>query len=417
MPTNSKSVLALLLALAGCSPGEVVKPITVDVFMCRTGPGCDSSRLETGASEPLQVAVNDVNAAGGINGQELQLWIHDAAPGKALTDALSLKDAGVRVLLSGPSDLTVPLVRNLTVPSKVFVFATETTSPDLETSLAQQAAGYLARTSFSLSGAAMRLARLAHDAGVSRIGVVYSEDSVGPDYSRAFIQAFRDLGGEITGIRPAAHSIPAGEIRSYRSELSQAMAGATLVNGKAAVLAIASPAAFRQMLQDAKEGGLAIQWFGAHTVRARGVLDGLEAQAEGMVGVSPARGNPANYGAYETSFKKSFPSLDPGANWYPHAYDALVVYAFTLARSGGGAPNANKVKSDLRKVANAGIGKKVVGPADLVEALNIILAGGDVDYQGASGAVDFGSQGDVIGRWSLFRVESGKFILDTDPNY
>jgi ABC-type branched-subunit amino acid transport system substrate-binding protein len=403
----------LLAGLAACPNTDVVKPITVDVFV-----SSGENRMEKGAKEPYQVAVNDINAAGGINGQELQIWLHDEAPDKADVDAVGLKDTGVRVLFAGPSDIAIPLVRDVATPSQVFVFATASSSMLLTTEYAGQAAGYYARTSFSAASAAKKLARMAYDDGARRIGLLYAEDGIGPEYSSAFAQAFRDEGGELTGDPPAAQFLGAGALQpSYKKELTVAAEGASLVNGKPAIAALVSADAFKVLLRDAAASGLSFQWYGGHTVREKGVLDESPTAAEGMKGVAPAHGKGASYAFYESSFKTAFPDLDPSSNWFPNSYDAMMVYALDLARSGGGVPNADKLKTNLRKIANAGIGKKTVGPGDLLSAFETIGAGGDCDYQGASGSLDFGGNGEVFGNWIEFRVQDGSFILETDPNF
>ncbi len=405
--------LALAALLAGCSENQVVRPITVDVFVS-TG----ENRLEKGAAEPLQVAVNDINAAGGVNGQEVQIWLHDVAPGKAVAEAVALKDTGVRVIFSGPSDLTIPILDNVTLPSKVFLFATGSSSARLGDELARAAGGYFVRTSLSCAGAAKKLARMAYDQGARKVGLLYAEDGIGPEYAEQFASAFRDEGGELTGDPPAPQALPTGALQSsYKTELLAAMNEASLIDGKAAVVVIASPEAFKVLLRDAAGLDRKVKWFAAHTVREKGVLDEHPEAAEGMMGVIPSHGNAEKFAAYAQSFARYFPNSDPDTNWYPHAYDAMVVYALSLARSGGGIPSADKVKTNLRKISNAGIGKKVMGPGQLPDAFKLILGGGDVDYQGASGSVDFGGTGDVIGGWIEFRVQGGKIINEDDPNF
>lgn len=400
-----------LAALAGCSSSPEVKPILVDVFLSTA-----ANQMEKTPSEPLQVAVNDINAAGGVGGQELQIRLHDESAAKALADAAALRDRGVGVLFAGPSDIAAPLVRELAAPSKIFLFGITSADPSLFTDLVPSAGGNFAATSYTSAGGAKKLAQMVYDAGVRRVGLLCAEDGIGPGYAQAFTQAFQSAGGALTGDPPAPQIIPAGDVQaSYKSQLAQAADGASRVGGLPAVVAVTSAEAFKVLLSDSAQ--LPVHWFGAHTVRERGVLDEHPETAEGMQGVVPAHARGAAFSAYLASFAKSFPDKDPIATWSPNAYDAMVVYALALARAGGGTPTANGVKANLRKVANAGIGKKVIGPADLATALPALFAGGDVDYQGPSGAVDFSPQGQAIGNWSGFRVAGGQFIYEGDSNY
>lgn len=402
-----------LSALAGCSSRPEVKPIIVDVFLSTA-----ANRMEKTASEPLQVAVNDINAAGGVGGQELQIWLHDEPPAKALLDAVALRDTGVRVFFAGPSDIAMPLIRELAAPAKAFLFASSSASPNLFRDLAPTASGNFAATSYTSSGGAKKLAQTVYDAGVRRAGILCAEDGIGPEYAPVFVEAFRALGGELTGDPPAAQFLPKGEVqKSYRAQLLQAAEGASRIDGMPAVVAVTSADAFRVLLRDSAEAMLPVKWFGAHTVREKGVLDEHPEAAEGMQGVVPSHARGAAWDGYLASFRRSFPDADPLATWSPNAYDAMVVYALTLARSGGSAASPESVKANLRKVANAGIGKKIIGPADLASALSTLSAGGDVDYQGPSGSVDFNAHGEAMGNWSGFRVVGGQFLYEGDSNY
>ncbi|MGL5805366.1 MAG: ABC transporter substrate-binding protein, partial [Xenococcaceae cyanobacterium] len=59
------------------------------------------------------------------------------------------------------------------------------------------------------------------------------------------------------------------------------------------------------------------------------------------------------------------------------------------------------IKSKLQEVASAP-GQEVSDPC---AALKLIKSGQDINYQGASGNVDFDSQGDVIGSYDVWTVE------------
>ncbi len=266
------------------------------------------------------------------------------------------------------------------------------------------------RTSLGLSTGAKKLARMAWDDGVRRIGAIHGHDDLGHEFDEAFTAAFRAAGGDLTGDPPASQHVDPGPVlATYRKEILDAMEGATLVDGKAAVAVQTSPEAFQVILRDIAGSKIPVRLYAAHTVRAQGVLAENAAAAEGMRGVFPARGKEANYRAYEASFKKTYPEADPNSAWFPHAYDALVVYALAVARSPDD-PTGDQIKASLRRVANAGLGKQVVGPDNLLQALQAVQGGADVDYQGASGAVDFGSTGGVLGGWVEYQVQGGQFV-------
>jgi neutral amino acid transport system substrate-binding protein len=81
-----------------------------------------------------------------------------------------------------------------------------------------------------------------------------------------------------------------------------------------------------------------------------------------------------------------------------HSYDAaaLIALAAEAAKSGSG-PG---IKSKIREVANAP-GEEV---SDVCAALELVRAGTDINYQGASGNVDLDEYGDVKGSYDVWSV-------------
>ncbi len=61
----------------------------------------------------------------------------------------------------------------------------------------------------------------------------------------------------------------------------------------------------------------------------------------------------------------------------------------------------------VRQVANAP--GEVILPGDLAKALEILAAGGEVNYEGATG-VEFDEAGDPPGSYLVMEVEDGKFV-------
>jgi len=405
--TGSFILAAAAAALTACSSSPTLGTLIIDVFVA-TG----DNRTEHGGAEPLQAAINDINRAGGVRGQQIEIFLHDTLGRNetATREAVDLRKQNIAAIFAVPSDVTISVVQAVTLPSNVFVMATGAAADEITTEWERRAAGYLARTTFRGSTGARRLARLAYDDGVRRIGVIHGGDPFGVEFAEEFTAAFRTLGGDITGDPPAAMEVPTGALRqSYQTELAFASEGATLVGGKAAVMVATSPGAFKVLLADAATQGLGIRWYGAHTVRALGVLDDHPEAAVGMKGITPARGKAADYAAYEASFREAWPQLDPGSVWYAHAYDAMVVFALAAARTPGEL-TSDKIRTNLRKVANAGLERQVVGPTNLVEAFDLAQREIDVDYQGASGVLDFNVSGDALSAWMEYETQGTDFV-------
>ena len=89
--------------------------------------------------------------------------------------------------------------------------------------------------------------------------------------------------------------------------------------------------------------------------------------------------------------------------------EAETIYAALTSGKGGLNKGAKEgLAQALRDVANAP--GEVVLPGEWSKAKELIAAGTDIDYQGASGPVEFDAAGDVAGSVVEMKVENGAFV-------
>jgi branched-chain amino acid transport system substrate-binding protein len=88
----------------------------------------------------------------------------------------------------------------------------------------------------------------------------------------------------------------------------------------------------------------------------------------------------------------------------PHSYDATFVLAMAFQKSQSLDTNSTAFKAALREVANPpGV---AIRPGQWAEALENITNGADIDYQGASGSVNFDSFGEVSSDYEAYGVNA-----------
>lgn len=130
--------------------------------------------------------------------------------------------------------------------------------------------------------------------------------------------------------------------------------------------------------------------------------------AAGVIGTAPGAGGPAIAKfteAYKAKFKR-----DPNV-YDPNTYDAgaVLVLAAEAAKSNTG----SAIQAKIADVANAP-GEKV---SDVCQALELVRQGKDIDYQGASGTIDFNAQGDVVGIYDVWTIaDDGKLQVKSQIN-
>ena len=84
-------------------------------------------------------------------------------------------------------------------------------------------------------------------------------------------------------------------------------------------------------------------------------------------------------------------------------FDAGMLIALAIEKADSVEPVA--IRDALREVANPE--GEVVGPDDILRALELIRSGADVNYVGASGELDFDVYGDVSGTMEIWRIKDG----------
>jgi len=147
---------------------------------------------------------------------------------------------------------------------------------------------------------------------------------------------------------------------------------------------------------------------------------------EGMMGLAYI--HPKEYAQYETFIEKfrtytspvtdsielassSLASLLDAESTYSFAatsYDAIYLIALAMQKAGSIKPQ--QVAKHLQDVSTAGEGKELCTVNEFAKAREALAAGKSVNYDGASGLIEFNSRGDVsTGTYIVWRVVQGKF--------
>ena len=91
-----------------------------------------------------------------------------------------------------------------------------------------------------------------------------------------------------------------------------------------------------------------------------------------------------------------------------NAFDAVMVTFLAALKAGSSDPTA--MKDAL--VAVSGPPGTPYTFTDLGQAITDVLAGKDIDYQGASGPIDFTADGDPAGLYDVYSYTNGKIVVD-----
>ena len=343
------------------------------------------------------LAATHVNEQGGILGGGAYMLV----PGDSQCNPKAAVDAGTKlvnveqvVAVIGPScsGATNGMAQSVTIPAGVVMLSDSATAPMISF-LDDGDLVFRAAPSDGYQSSA--LARFAWDAGLRKIAVTYANDDYNAGLGEAFVAAFEQIGGTITGKQ--AHE---PDRQSYRSELS------TLAGGGADALAVFAyfGGSGITILRNSLENDLFDRFLGADGMMDNSVIEQLGADTlRGKITLSqpaPEAEGDSGPGESYTAFAEAFMAAghEPTAPYVSHGYD--VAFLMALAIEKAGAADRGKISAALREVANAP--GMVIRPGEWQKAREAIAAGEDINYEGASGAIEFDENGDVSGATYTF---------------
>ena len=337
------------------------------------------------------LAASHVNEQGGLLGGDTYLLV----PGDAQCDPKAAVDAGAKlvnveqvVAVIGPScsGATNGMAQSVTIPAGVAMLSDTATAPGISE---LDDNDLVFRVSASDAYHGRSLAERAWEQGYRALAVTYANDDYNAGLAGVFEAAFKELGGTIT-----ASQMHEPDKASYRSELST-LAGA---GGEGLALFAYYGSSGITILRNSLENGLFGKFLGADGMMDNSVLEQIGADAlRGNILLSqPASDTEgASYKAFADAFTAA--GHDPTAPFVAHGYDVAFLAALAIEKAG--AADRSKIPAALREVANAP--GTVIRPGEWEKAKKAIAAGEDVNYEGASGAIEFDDNGDVAGTYSL----------------
>ena len=126
-----------------------------------------------------------------------------------------------------------------------------------------------------------------------------------------------------------------------------------------------------------------------------------------MYGTGPATASESvSSDAWEAAYVEEHGAL-PVLAYVKETYDATVVLA--LAAQAAGQLDGAAIRDRLRAVGGGPGMVVTAGPRGIADALHILVQGGEIDYEGASGSMDWDENGDLrrghIGIWRFTEDE------------
>ena len=330
----------------------------------------------------MELAIEHINAAGGVLGQPVELVTGDTQVDtvQGVEEARRLVDVeGVHAIV-GPlsSTVTIAVAESVTGPAGVPTVSPSATSPSITVA---DDSGYLFRSTISDAAQGVVLADLASDEGYDNVAVLFRNDAYGQGLADAFEAAFD---GTVTSA-----SIEQGAT-SYLSELRAAADG-----GATVLIAIAFPAEALIFIRESLEHSIFSEFLFVDGTKSQDLIDGIGADfLNGSKGTAPG-GGPANAAtrAWDAAYIDAYGEL-PALPFVREAYDAVI--AIALAAELAGSTDGAAIRDALPRVAAPGGDDVIPGPEGIAIAMAAVGDGDDVNYEGAATTLDWNAAGDVL---------------------
>jgi ABC-type branched-subunit amino acid transport system substrate-binding protein len=339
-------------------------------------------------------------------------------------DKLVKEDNVIAIIGAEASGVTAAVAEMVTGPNDIILISHASTSPMLTDLLTDKDKDFVFRTCPSDALQGVILGKLA--AGLYKTAaVMYINNSYGQGLTEQFKKSFEKRDGKVLAMVPHHEEVAA----SYAAELKTAIASAYvpahpletarskdylkkayLPQRPEVLCAFSYPEHAAVYLKEAITSFNYRSFLFCDGTKSVDVLNAVGAEnLEGMMGTAPGSAGGEPYLDFITDFKAEFGSLPP-LPFITNAYDAMAVIGLAAyaVKTKGLPLTAPNLKDQIRAVANPP--GHFIKPGEFEAAFSLLKQGKDINYEGASGSVDFDKNGDVVTPIEVWQFAAGRIV-------
>jgi len=362
--------------------------VKIASFLALSGP---LPTISKSMGEAIDLAVEHINDQGALfkDNQKLIVIRKDSK-----CDPLTIIDTAKNLVekervsgIIGPvcSSTTISQAEEVSIPAGIVTISMSASSKkissfEIDTDL-------VFRTISSYSHQGKILADVANMKKIGKVVIYYETNKFNEEIVNTFIKNFRDLGGEVV----KTLSFENGE-ENYLKDLS-----ALEQKSENLILISNNIESTIKIFKDLQKNNSFSIILGSEGILNQRVINETESEVAKKLSVISL-----DYDVNSLAFKewKKYAitaGIDAKASFLPNAYDAA--FLMGLAIESAGSLEYEKIASSIRDVANSP-GVKIL-PGEWEKAKLLISSGESIDYVGASGKIEFDSNGDVISNYSI----------------
>jgi len=373
--------------LAGASTAEEIK---IGVILGFTGP---IESLTPQMADGAELAMKEVSDSGLLLDGSTVVSVRadstcvDAGAATAAAERLITSDGVKAIMGADCSGVTGAILSNVALPNGVVMISPSATSPALST---VEDNGLFFRTSPSDARQGVVMTEVLMEDGIKEVAVTYTNNDYGKGLADSFQAAFEAAGGTVT--INAAHE-------DGKADYSAEVGALAAAGGDRLVVAGYVDQGGSGIVRAALDAGAFDTFHFPDGMISTKLEENFGSEIDGSTGQHPGTDSEGAT-LYTEMVAGAFDSTSP---FSPESYDATAL--ILLAMQAAGSSDSADFKGKIMDVANAP-GEQIL-PGQLAKALEILKAGGDVDYVGAT-AVELIGPGESAGSYRQIIVDGGK---------
>ncbi|SHI31772.1 ABC transporter substrate-binding protein [Wenxinia saemankumensis] len=376
--------------VAGAVSAQDADPVRIGIILGFTGP---LESITPAMAAGAELAIAEVNEAGGLLEGRMVEPVRadstciDSAAATAAAERLVTTDGVAAIMGADCSGVTGAILQNVARPNGVLMISPSATSPGLTDA---EDDNLFFRTAPSDARQGVVMAEVLQERGITEVALTYTNNDYGQGLADAFTAAFEETGGTVTISAShedgkADYSAEVGALASAGGEML-VVAGYTDQGGKGIIQNALDVGAFDAFfLPDGMVGQVIVDELGSGLETSVGTLPGTDsAGAETFQGLATEAG------------------FDGTGAYAGESYDAAALMMLGMAAAGS--TDSAAVSATIMDLANAP-GEEIL-PGQLGRALELIAAGEDIDYVGAT-AVELIEGGESAGNFREVEFTDG----------
>ncbi|MGZ9809772.1 ABC transporter substrate-binding protein [Pseudoroseicyclus sp. H15] len=371
--------------LAGAAGAEDVK---IGIVLGFTGP---LESITPAMAAGAEAAIEEMNATGSAmntyEGVRADDTCIDSAAATAAAERLVTSDGIAAIMGADCSGVTGAILQNVARPNGILMISPSATSPGLSTA---EDDGLFFRTAPSDARQGVVMSEILMDRGIDNVALTYTNNDYGKGLADSFEAAFTEMGGTVT--INAAHE-------DGKADYSAEVASLASAGGDVLVVAGYTDQGGKGIIQSSLDSGAFDTFVLPDGMVGQQLVDDIGSGLDGSFGQYPGTDSQGAEVFQEIATAAGF---DGTSAFAPESYDAAALIMLGMEKAG--TTDSAEVSAVIMDLANAP-GEPIL-PGELGKALELIAAGEDIDYVGAT-AVELIGPGESAGNYREIEIQDG----------